>query len=291
MTSRIQIPTINDEPADFETLFGLWSEIEDEEREWVLDFTHCRFLKQNAVAFLGGLIRCAESRGGTISIDESTLPSAIGMNLKQNGFLPHFTNNGSKWRGNSVPFREDRDQDHNSICHYLKQNWLGRSWVQASQPLQNAIVGAVWELYANAFEHSQSEIGIFTCGQHYPQLEWLSLTIVDFGVGIPANVRRYSNDMHMLASDPLEWALKSGTTTREKGVCGGMGLDVLKAFIKKNQGKLEIYSCEGYALINQSVEEYKQSRVSFEGTLANISLRCNEAYYQLASECDDALLF
>jgi hypothetical protein len=97
--------------------------------------------------------------------------------------------------------------------------------------------------------------------------------------------------MDMLASNTLKWAFQPGTTTREEDVCGGMGLDVLKAFVKTNQGKLEIYSYEGYALIDQSVEQYSESRVSFEGTLANISLRCDEACYQLASECDSGPLF
>src|ERR1035441_3793371 len=38
----------------------------------------------------------------------------------------------------------------------------------------------------------ESRIGVISCGQYYPRLGRVKLTIVDFGIGIPEDVRRYS---------------------------------------------------------------------------------------------------
>ncbi len=55
------------------------------------------------------------------------------------------------------------------LIAYLKTKWLGRGWITVSTRLRDAIVGRVWKIYANAFEHSHSPVGIFSCGQHYPR--------------------------------------------------------------------------------------------------------------------------
>ncbi|MFH0966942.1 MAG: hypothetical protein V1862_04575 [Methanobacteriota archaeon] len=77
------------------------------------------------------------------------------------------------------------------IIRYLKEDWLRRNWVLVTDRLQDAITGAVWEIYVNAFEYSSSPFGVFSCGQHYLNNRELSLSIVDFRVSIPHNVRRY----------------------------------------------------------------------------------------------------
>ena len=53
----LAVPTINDDPPDFDRLFRLWSQVNDDSLEVEFNFTRCRFLQQNAVAFLGGLSR------------------------------------------------------------------------------------------------------------------------------------------------------------------------------------------------------------------------------------------
>ncbi len=53
----VSIPTINDNPADFAQLFGIWAQVNDYFEDVLFDFADCRFLRPNAVAFLGGLAR------------------------------------------------------------------------------------------------------------------------------------------------------------------------------------------------------------------------------------------
>ncbi len=62
------------------------------------------------------------------------------------------------------------------------------------------------EIYANAFEHGRTDIGVFSCGQHYPKLGELKLTVIDFGVGIPRNVRDFLKNSNLPADEALKWA-------------------------------------------------------------------------------------
>lgn len=291
MSLILKIPTINDDLDDFDRLFQLLAQTKDEFPNVIFDFSGCRFLRQNAVAFLGGIARLIESRCGKATFDWDTLQDSVAMNLKQNGFMCAFNNGKEPWQGNSIPYREDQHLGKNCLVCYLKQKWLERGWIQVSQALQEAIVGRVWEIYANAFEHGQSKIGVFSCGQYYPKLGELKLTAIDFGVGIPHNVRIFHNNITMSADDALQWAFEQGTTTRSCGVTGGVGLDLLKKFVKINRGKLENFSHNGYALIDENQEIYRSRQAFFEGTLVNITLKCDESYYQLESVATDEPLF
>jgi len=289
VTKTILIPTLNDSAADFERLFSIWDQVNDYFLDVQFDFSGCRFLRPNAVAFLGGLARLIESRMGTVFFDWDTLKNAAVMtNLSQNGFAGYFGHTSSGWPGNSIPYREDNVRDVNGIMDYLEIHWLGRGWVQVSQRLRDAIVGHVWEIYNNAFEHSGSEIGVFSCGQHFPEYNELLLSVVDFGQGIPAKVRNFlSSDPRaeqLTAAGCLRWAFQRGTTTKPKEEPGGLGLDLLKEFVQVNQGKLEVYSNDGYALIDKDGKRFTNITTSFEGTVFHITLRCDENLYRFADE-------
>ena len=297
MKITLSIPTINDyTTADFDALFNLWNQANNDNMDVTFELSQCEFLRHNAVAFLGGLARLIEERHGKVTFDWPTLKNNwLRTNLAQNGFMAAFGHSSGPWSGNSIPYREDKFLDKNNMMDYLKIMWLGRGWVHVSEQLRNAIVGRVWEIYDNAFMHAQSSIGIFSCGQHYPRHHELKLTVVDFGVGIPSNVRLFFRDdpraKSLSAANCLKWAFQRGTTTKPNGTSRGMGLDLLKEFVKINKGKLEIFSHEGYALIDETQEIFMNRQTFFEGTLVNISFRCDESYYHLASEAPDEPLF
>lgn len=291
MSLFLEVPTVNDKLGDFDCLFQFWQQVNNDCSEVVFDFSHCFFLRQNAVAFLGGLARLIESRCGRVTFDWNTLRKHVGMNLRQNGFMYAFKAGEEPWQGNSIPYREDRYQDRDGLVYYLAEQWLGRDWVHIGQLLRSIIVGTAWEIYANAFEHGQTDIGVFSCGQDYPKLGELILTVVDFGVGIPYNVRVFQDNTDLSADEALKWAFLEGTTTRRGGVTGGIGLDCLKRFVKINKGKLEIFSHDGYVTIDENQETYQNQQTFFGGTLVNITLKCDESYYSLALETDNEPLF
>ena len=153
------------------------------------------------------------------------------------------------------------------------------------------------EIYLNAFEHSQSQVGVFICGQYFPKKERLNLTIVDFGVGIPSNVRLFKahefRPQQLPASKCMEWAFQEGTSTKQgdSNEPRGLGLDLLRNFVKINRGWLDMFSHEGYIRIADGQISFADRTEFFEGTLVNISLKCDEKYYCLASEIDHEPLF
>ncbi|WP_051327822.1 hypothetical protein [Desulfatirhabdium butyrativorans] len=172
----IQIPRVNDGRADFATLFSIWSQTNDYFEDVRFDFSTCWFLRPNAVAFLGGLARLIESRMGTVTFDWTTLrDSWVRTTIRQNGFACAFGDASAPWDGTSIRYREDREFHPDEAADYLSDNWLGKGWVHThvSETLKNAIVERVLELYVNAFEHSESQIGVFSCGQYFPQLNEL----------------------------------------------------------------------------------------------------------------------
>ncbi|MUG99806.1 ATP-binding protein [Scytonema sp. UIC 10036] len=261
-------------------MFGLWQQVRGIHKpQVVFDFSGCKFLRQNAVAFLGGLARLIESGGGQVNFAWDTLQNGIRLNLTENGFIYAFEKNQPGWQGNSVPYREDLNDNLNGILNYLDKKWLGRDWVEVSQTIKDEIIQNVLEIYSNAFEHAVSDIGIFTCGQRYPNLNILKLTVIDFGIGIPAKVRQFLQKPSMLAQDALDWAFQPGKTTRRGGIPGGIGLDSLKKFVKSKQGKIEFYSHDGYALIDSNQEIYQSAPTYFEGTLINITIKCDVNYH------------
>jgi hypothetical protein len=290
----IRIPTLNDMPHDFARLFGIWNEANDYFEDIRFDFSQCRFLRPNAVAFLGGLARLVESRFGSVTFDWGTLhDSAVMTNLCQNGFAGTFAYPSSGWDGNSIPYREDKSLDMNEIMDYLTYNWIGKGWVQVSDRLRDAIAGRMWEIYSNAFEHSGTEVGVFSCGQHYWRQNDLILSAVDFGRGIPSNVRSFLRQhvdealvSKLSGAACLKWAFERGNSTCTGGVARGLGLDLLKEFVRLNQGKLEIYSNDGYAIVDKDGERFENRDLAFEGTVVHITLRCDENLYRFRDETE-----
>ena len=84
----------------------------------------------------------------------------------------------------------------------------------------------------------------------------------------------------------MRWAFGSGNTTCTGGVARGIGLDLLKEFIRLNQGKLEMYSNDGYAIIDKDGERFENRSLAFEGTIVYITLRCDENLYRFRDEAE-----
>ena len=101
--TQIFVPTISENLMSYDRLFEIWRRVEGSGNRIVFDFSACTFLGQSGVAFLGGLARLVERRGGEIEFAWDTLRSGIRMNLAQNGFLSAFGQRVDPWEGNSIP--------------------------------------------------------------------------------------------------------------------------------------------------------------------------------------------
>ncbi|HDR9174196.1 TPA: HAMP domain-containing histidine kinase [Burkholderia vietnamiensis] len=285
---RIHVPTINDSQWDYFRLFNYWHQISQSGGHVTFDFTRCMFLRPNAVTLLGGVARLAERQGTLVEFDWKTANQAVLMNLCQNGFAHAFGHGSAPWSGNSIPYREDLVSAPNPIADYLTDQWIGRGWINVSERVRDAIVGTVWEIYANSFEHAQSPVGVFSCGQYYAKTNELILSVVDFGTGIPSKVRGYlqpdPRTRQIPSSALLNWAFERGNSTSNSGVPRGLGLDFLKKFVRVNNGVLEVYSENSYARIDKSSDNYFDLPTDLAGTAVQIKLICDNRYYRFANE-------
>ncbi len=282
------VPTLSARSADCGNLFQLWREFGRLRQDVTFDFSVCRFLRPQAVAFLGGLIRLIEYRGARVVVRWDTMTPAVVANLAQNGFRQAFDGTTNPWRGNSVPYLHHPARKPEEFSNYVHQAWLGRGWVGMSGKLADLMTSSMSEAYVNAFEHADSPVGVHCCGQFFPSFKVLSLTMVDFGVGIPEKVRRFKAaelpGAHLSGEQCMKWAFQRGASTRLGGMSGGLGLDLLREFITVNKGTLEFYSHEGRACVTDEATHFSNCDDYFEGTMITVLLRCDDRYYALGSE-------
>jgi hypothetical protein len=286
MDKRIHIPSIY-ASQQFEELLGICHPLLNDPMltKVVLDFSQCKFLAHHATAVLGGIAHYLKVDHRFLTLDLETVSPRIRVNLAQNGLLNYLGHNDEPWDGNSIPFRHDLTFDRDGIINYLKHSWLGKGLLNISENLKNLIIGQVLEIYLNGFEHSRSELGVFSCGQYYPTKKRLKLTILDMGVGIPENVRNFRETPTFPAEDAMRWAFQQGSSTQPlPNTARGIGLDNVRSFISTNQGKLQIYSHDAFVKITANDEQYGGQNTPFKGTIVNIDIACDSKYYCLSSE-------
>ncbi len=287
----ISIPwSIGDAPSDFTKLCQIWEQVQGHDLDVMLDFSQTNFLRPNAIAFFGGMVRLVQARGGRVKTTGSQISERLRSYLWYSEFLPTFLPQQYptiQWP-TVVPFREHRELDPLVIRKYLTEKWLKQEWIDASPRLRQVIIEHVSEIYTNAFEHAQSPIGVLSCGQYYPKLKQLALCVVDFGQGVATNVRRFLKNDTMEVTDVLKWAFSESMSTKmDQGISRGMGLHLLKNFVQMNKGTLQIYSNDGRVLIDEKKEVYEDFSPAFRGTIVQINLQCDGRYYVLPSEVDE----
>ena len=82
---------------------------------------------------------------------------------------------------------------------------------------------SLYEIFSNAVIHSETRLGIYACGQFFPNKHRLDFTIVDLGIGIRENVRRKAG-LDLTAPLAIAWAMEGKNTTKRGRIPGGLGL-------------------------------------------------------------------
>lgn len=286
---RIPVPTVNDDPWDFQQLALLQQCTHRLPRGRVnFSLAQCEFLRPNAVAFLGGLARTLQARGFDVAFDWESCRDAVLANLCQNGFAATFGYPRARWTGNSIPFQEHLgDLRQGKVIDYLTNDWLGRVHPEVGEQAKTRIIDTMLEIYNNAFEHSESSAGVFSCGQYFPKLNELTLSVADFGVGIPHNVRHFFQKepssrvlMDLRASNCLRWAFKESHSTCS-GVSRGLGLSTLEKFITDVGGRMSVYSERGAVhMLPKGKIHYRDYSNPIAGVILHLSIPSEEASYR-----------
>jgi hypothetical protein len=141
------------------------------------------------------------------------------------------------------------------------------------------------EIFSNSAIHSETKMGIFVCGQYYHLQQRLDFTIADLGIGIRKNLIDKIG-LKLPAEKAIHWALEGNHTTKRGPIPGGLGLKLLRGFIKLNKGRLQVVSDLGFweQHPDGSYEMFPLTN-PFPGTVVNIQINtADQNSYILSSE-------
>lgn len=313
----IHIPTIKDDGSGYDKILSIAQIFfENPYHHFDFDFSRCAMIDHNAVVILGALARYVDYHNNQMKISKSmlsairsytnvagvmflvdTMNSAVRERLIENNFLSHFSS-GSLERypvGGYLGYREHNYlQDADRIADHLQNEWLSAAKLRLSDKLKPAITSRILEVFSNAYGHGVSiqdmkTMGVYSCGQFSNRDKTLNISVLDFGPGIIANVKRVRGEMSSI--DAMKWALVKGNSTRtdsqRSDIPRGLGLDLLHNFVHVNGGELRIYTNDVKVISNKTLGlVVDKSSGNLRGTMVSIKINCDDRYYRFSSEAE-----
>ena len=211
-----------------------------------LDLNATTWIEADMCAVLGAVLHRLRERGNIIAL--VNMRPELKSALAKNSFLSHYGNyRESDIYGATVTYRRFDIDAERSFSSYIYHEVLHRTELPImSRQLQKKFSESIFEMFNNAVQHSKSEFGVFSCGQFFPDIDQFNFTMVDLGIGIRQNIK---NELgwDLTAEAAIEWAVSANNTTkREPSSPGGLGLKLLREFIDRNGGSIQIVSDAGY---------------------------------------------
>ena len=200
--------------------------------------------------------------------------------FEKNGFLSDICSSSIKQPDmykTVIEYRRFMNLDSSSFKDYVEKHFIekhiGNHIPEMEDSLKKNFRRSIFEIYENSVFHSQTQLGIFACGQYFPRKELLNFSIVDLGMGIRENL--YQNlKLNYTPERAISWALDGVNTTRQclGGTPGGLGLKLIKDFIYNNRGTMMIISDGGYWSFKDGREDLRRLKTVFPGTAVNITI-------------------
>lgn len=256
-----------------------------------LDFSECSFFEANMAAPMYAVLARAYDRLNAVSL--KNMSSGVERILRKNHFLSRFGfSEEHDVYQTTLPFKIFKRGAAEQFADYLESYMQGRGIPEMSPGLTKKFRQSLFEIFQNAALHSRSEYGIFACGQFFPAKNRVDFTIADAGIGIRQNVRRYLKNNRISSCQAIEWALQEGHTTKTGNQPGGLGLKLIKEFIRLNQGRVQIVSRHGFYEYSHDDEYIDKMDHDFPGTCANIEINTDDpCIYCLSSELQATDIF
>lgn len=244
------------------------------------------FFSANMSAVLGAILDKFTNNLNDIHFDY--LSPQIESILLKNDFLTYY----GKQRAidvnkTTIKFQKLKPTDGKYFKSYVIEELIDghiTDLPKMSQGVKEKMVEAIYEIFVNAQIHSETDF-IYTCGQFFPNMNKIEFTIVDTGIGFKEKINQRFNS-NLSSIQAIEWAVKDRMTTKQK-ISGGIGLALLKEFVKMNKGKMQIISNEGFYQYDSMGEKSREFIGEFPGTIVNLQFRTDDkSNYLLKSEID-----
>ena len=254
----------------------------------LLDLTGLTWLDANQCALWGAMLHDLQmQRGLSFCVDGEVVRQRFGV-LLQNGFLADPT--AGLWSGNSttsVQMRAFDVTDSSAFLNYIsnglfQQPDMGTACTQAEQ---DDITSHLLEIFSNVKLHAETDRPLFACGQYYPRLRQLKISLVDLGRGYLGPIRDYTNRPQyqgtggpiLLAEPALRWALQ-GHNSSLPGRTGGLGLKLLRDYSIRRGGELHLVSDGCYLTVRRGANGQVASSAAmvpeFQGSAVHVVFSC-----------------
>ncbi|ELV8728279.1 hypothetical protein QNE38_003323 [Vibrio fluvialis] len=285
----IKIPSVRDDMNGF---YNLWDRLYEQDWQYskkyfiTLDFNTCNFAGVNLTSIIGAFVYFVRRKllNSTLKIETKTMNLAVYLKLKNMGLLETLDRLDGQGFTNKtddiIPYREfpstTKEED---VLAYLKYEWLGKNRLNFSEEVESAVLSSLWEIFANAFEHSGT-YQVQSCGSYDRKAKTLTLLVGDHGNGIATSVRNYLGS-ELTAKQALEWALVKGNSTytanlKETGEeqPRGLGLHLLTQLVDINGGSMEIYTESVFYSRSMERSTYVDKPQSINGSWVKLTLNC-----------------
>lgn len=221
------------------------------------------------------------------------IPAAVERILSKNAFLSSYGRDKvPDTYGTTIPYQRFDAKDDRYFASYIERELVRRKeFPKMSLGLLKKFRESVFEIFSNAVIHAETKLGVFSCGQFFPKSKRLALSVADLGIGIRKNIHK-KRGLDLDPNSAIAWAMEAGNTTKTGPIPGGLGLKLLREFMVRNQGSLQIVSDRGYwALLGGKIQT-QRLRNPYPGTVVNIEINTADTHsYVLASEVSAGDIF
>jgi len=169
-----------------------------------------------------------------------------------------------------LPFEHFETVENDRFFDYLDHHLEGKGLPPADSTFTQQLQQILGEVFVNAETHSESALGVFVCGQHYPAEQRLCLTIADGGITVPVRVaKRFGKDL--APTRALQWAMGMGHTTKEQ-TPGGVGLKLMRDFVREHHGAVWIATGQAFWSLASGEESFSSLLDPFPGTVVHLTM-------------------
>jgi anti-sigma regulatory factor (Ser/Thr protein kinase) len=242
------------------------------------DFSGLEFITPDGVTALCNLIEYLKANGvGSSFVGYEGLGAAIRY-LDDCGIFNRYTGNalrvGCTGRATTIPYAVVSPEESHAHLDFTVSPWLAAALAVTEESL-SAFRASIRELFTNIQDHSTQNIGGMHI-QHFPNRNIVSISVSDFGIGIPAAIRtRFEIEGD---ADAINHALIEGVSTRDPPRHSGAGLAYLvRSVAGGNRGHVNIYSNGGQVVCfpGRDGPRYiaRDAPGDYPGTLVALDLR------------------
>jgi hypothetical protein len=283
---------IRHDQAGFESLVRLYAALKAVRfSNLEIDMSRVGWFDADMCAPLGAVLYRTGSHVNKVSL--VNLQPQVETILSKNGFLSHYGRLPVRDKyGTTIPYQRFDVKDDRFFASYVEAKFVQRTELpRMSAGLVKRFRESVFEIFSNAVIHSQSTLGIFSCGQFFPNRTRLDFSVADLGIGIRRNVKEHTS-LDLPAHEAIAWATSERNTTKRGPIPGGLGLKLLTEFITLNRGRIQIVSDAGYWSLEKGHSQTALLSTPFPGTVVNVEINtADRRSYALTSEVKETDIF